>query len=373
MTKPSKDSVKKTKEVKDFEKEYKQILIDAPVKTNLLIKSGLLMIFLIGVFMFLTKKFNFIVSEYLADYRTFLVIILIYYIYVSIVNRHTEGIFKTVIFNFLGIIGLYNILILFNPFRMTQLSNDYWISNILYFYISFLFVSFDFKIYEKLSFITGCCFSLMKISTKNVLKVIFVFLIYASLWGYFVASIWVLSFMSDKPITPNVFYMPEALLIIPLLLTIATYLIVGAGFFFYIKDDKEKSLYFLMSTQWAGRLEKTINTKIEWLINILKIERIKSPPLLKNKKKIDYINMTIFMYVKIIIFHFICLLYTTDLIFFTYKQPNNGYCQDAGFKDDTAIIKLSNNNVFVVDGKSLQEKKCEQKLERIDIKIANYR
>ena len=308
------------------------------------------------------------------SYGVLLFLIAIYYANIIIHNFNISA-FKSIILNFLSVIGLYNIAIIWNPMNMPELSSSYFISNIIYFYASFWILTINYNLYEKLDFCIDFIFGMWNLLIHN-------FFIAALL---ITAAIMILSYIF--PFYVNPFFL-EAMLIIFLF-----YAFLSFVFYRFNRVEKNHNNY-KKTKKLIQKTESFINAMVSWLLDIFKVEKMNHTQMFKKdgiKSLKDFLisikNMSIFFLVKIIPLVIIIALYETNTYYMMYVELNEGYCKN--IKKETVedelveskIIKLKNDNVFKVvipenfksDTKGIAEKfkyqemKCDQEMRTINI------
>ena len=323
--------------------------------------------FYITIFGFIL--FTYVVSELDLNYTIFIYFIPVYYLSMLKLYGYT---IKEITINFVCILSFYNFFLEFNPLNMIEVSSNYYISNILYFYISFIIVSFNFKIYERLS---------------NVLDIIYGQLIYLKsnpLIAYPILGITLFFYSWAAAIIFKLLNFHEIVsLILGLLLWIIIAILFICMLYHWKKQKKEKYtiLKYLEKKINLKRNEEKINKSISYLLDIINIKRLGETKKIEHEEKEERDKLRIFIHVALIkitklypIIVFIMLMNNYSY-YGMYLIKNETYCKKSEkvneqINENTLIVKLKNGDVF----RSLKdpEKKYSFILDQIPCETKKY-
>lgn len=316
------------------------------------------------------------------DKNIFFYLVLLYYANILIEDYSIKS-FNSVILNFLSVIGLYNIILIFNPLEMLELSSSYLFSNVIYFYISFWILSINYNLYEKLVFCTELIFGFL-----DFFKKYYVILFLITL-GLLLIGIYFLPYYKEIKIID---ILKQSLFSLYIILMI------------YLKDvNKYKNHFkYKLVKNILKEIEKYIDSIVIWFLDIFKVEKISHTKMIKDdgiKNIKDLLitikNISVFLIVKIIPVILIIKYYNTNLYYTLYDEINNEYCvniEQEIFRDelvDSHIIKLKNDNVLklilpeqyktdIGNNKSIEgvnefkyeEIRCERKMKTLNIDVS---
>lgn len=330
------------------------------------------------IFFLIYLNMHYIFSEMFNRF-SILCVIICYYINIIIDTRNMKDL-KSVILNFIGIIGLYNIFLVYNPLEMVEMSSIYFISNIFYFYISFLIISFDYNFYKIIDFFIDCILGLINSSQKRPI----------------ITCVWIAAFtclitlLFSKYVNATV------------MSTVFEYSIAMViCLFFYgklnikiTKPKKVPKLYTLIKTI-IKKCENFINDLTLWILDIFKVEKIKGSVIMKEngiKNKIDFLvtlkNMIVFFIAKIMLPLLLFYYSNTNAFNALYFIDNSGYCQSVSSNEmdvtelnsnkDFKMAILKNDNILVmnevknndkIDVVYFQEIECHRPILKLKINI----
>lgn len=367
---------KKRKKVSNFpDKKYKnennEISKDlTEYKLPIFVKTFFSVLLTFCVLLFLTNSSFFVKSIFLYSYLCPLIGIFLYYLYLAFISQKIETA-RSIFLNFGCIISLYNIFLLLNPLSMVRISSEYLVSNIFYFYISFLIVSFDFKIYEKIVFIVKVAFGMFGFF-RNKAKFIpysaFLFVLLSIASGFIDILLHIndsrndfIKMLSDRS------YFWFYLYVIFLITNFLSYKLN----FSKILD----TLFFVKMNSLVNKLEKKIDVAIHFFLCIFKVEKLEPIALSDKKEKVKMSNIIFFTTIKIFIPFVLYGAYNDNSIYLMYLEKNKGYCINKNISNNDNIIKLNfinNNNILFINIADLTLKEEECKKEPINIKL-NYK
>lgn len=276
--------------------------------------------------------------------KDFFFLMMVFYYISIIVYEKTLNSLKSVILNVIGMIGFYNLLLSYNPLSMVEISSDYFISNILYLYLSFLLFSLDFNISKKLIFLIDIIVVFLnKIKTISKIKVVLLILLIGMFIRYCMKN--------------------NGELIIPIitLSTLSIFIILFKEKISYKDTDN-----YLKLRDQLGELRKFeyLEKIIEWILEIFKIEKLKPLKSTNGKDKLNKINIFFIVFVKYIMpYNILLMYYEFNYEYYNmYKISNGNYCiiaEDKIKNENVQIIKLKNGNIL----------KPREKVEYIDVEM----
>lgn len=295
--------------------------------------------------------------KFVIGYKILVSFVCLYYLVVYFLNRKMDNIISLCFLNFMRVVVIYNILMHFNWFKIPLLSQTYFVSNILYFYVSFLMASYSYKIYDFFSFLGSYLLSLIEGLTKSMLKFFVLILI-----PYFVISyviIWIGVHSQNSNI--SLYYDKIFWISIFVIMFFAVFCKYNVGF---LNKIHIKTVYF----ESKYKLKEKIDEKTEYILNFFKMSRIPDLKLINEDKKLLIPSSIFYIVVKIIVPLWILMFYSAGFQYFYYYETNNNYCTNLDY--NTGIIKLYNGNVILSDSNFLKEVNCEKEKISIEISIA---
>lgn len=319
------------------------------------------------LFVFFSIFFN-----YINTVNGIVYIIISHYIILIILQIKNPKELSNIVINFLGLISLYNILLSLNLLNMTELSSDYIVSNLVYFNMSFLLLSFGYNFYEKILFIID---SIFEISQYHTVEIIFLAIEIILILLIFVLFL----ILPINNGVQNVSHIVYGYLSFIIFLSIII--------FIYIKFNKNNLSYKKIKEGIINNQNK-ISKYNDLIIDVLNIASLKKEIYLYTTIysviKLD-VKEEIFKAIKIILNIFSNVFKIFPLFILTIALLNNKYlliyfeenkeCLNENLKNEL-IIKLKNNNVLIEkleNGKFyLKELPCEREPKKIEIRKINW-
>lgn len=327
---------------------------------------------IIAVFMFSICSMFF---KYVYFVDGFVYMVILYYIILILLKiKNPEDIGKIIV-NFLALISLYNILLSLNLLNMIEVSSSYIISNFIYFYISFLIVSFGYNFYEKILFLID---AMVEISEYEKDELIFIYLDMITILFSFVLLI-ALPINNGTLSFSSILYTYITIVVLFLILTCVI-----------VKLRKNRYSNTTLKCK-VEENENTINRLNNFMKEILNMEHI----VTKDYNYITYLNLKLddienkkkcrILILQIIAYFFATIIKFTPLLFMIVYLVGNSYltiyykknteCLNDNLKGE-AIIELKNNNVLIErmdKGKYyLKEVPCKRADENFEIKRFNW-
>lgn len=294
--------------------------------------------------------------DFAIGYKTFVLLICSYYLVIYLFNRKMENIISLCIFNFMGMIALYNILMHFNLFQSPLLSQTYFVPNILYFYMAFLIASYSYKIYDFFAFLGLLILSLIDGLTKTPIKSFAIISIIYFIFSYTI--IWIAVFSKNLSIS----FLYENIFLISIIIAVLLAIISKYNVELLTKVYK-KTVYF----ESKYRLKERIDGKTEYILKLFEMSKIPNLKLLNKDKKLLIPTSIFYILIKIIMPLWIVMYYSAGFQYFYYYESNNNYCVNLD-KDDE-IIKLYNGNVITHVLRNFQEVNCEKEKIHVELSI----
>jgi hypothetical protein len=349
---------KKSNKSTNKRKKNNEILSD---KTDLFIENYISFIGFLGVYFLIGLIIRLLIGSTAAmNHGIIFTVIVMYYTMRFMYYDNTQEEKKSIIWNILGVISLYNILITLNIFKFIELSSSYAVTNIFYFYVSFFIFTINWDFYGKLTIIVDLIYAMINKSNKNFkeLSSTISFLLGAFIYPIFVFLVmYHLIYMKKHPYSKFFVILSIAIIITYISITI------------YNKFKKGNENINNIHRKIIEKIKKNkelIDDKNNWFIEVFNIKKISNVNFIdlgikkmtsKQQKDLYILLLRFFPF---IIFLLIPL---KDNYYILYLQ-NNDICINEELKDKK-IIKLKNDNVLIEKLKNnetyLSEVTCEKK------------
>jgi hypothetical protein len=277
--------------------------------------------------------FNFIVG-----------VISIYYTYTTILKyKETKKLTVAIqytFFNILCLLAVYNFLLALNPFQMLELSSKYKITNILYFYLSFLIVTFDYNIKHKLLMLHDVLFEAL-VKTKDF--GIFLTIVYTTCLFFPIPFYLLLAMFFTE--------YNEKLEAITLGLKFCGYLFAimcVIKLFFYVKyrklSENEIEKKYTNNIVNIDKLENVTINMDSFITDIFKLTKLNKIRIIRDDSTINCFNLFVTILTKYMTFIAVAILFIFNGYYDTYKINNEKIFECA---EHNTIILLNNGNVVV--------------------------
>lgn len=312
-------------------------------------------------------KYNSI-SEIMPNY--FVTLIILYYVAIIFQNKtlNLDNI-KSSFFNFVGIITLYNIFLLYNPFNMIEISSDYFLSNILYFYLSFLIITFDYKFYDKIVFIINIFFGLIEKTKKEIMMPLLTTFLIILMTSIIIANIYIM-FDFDEFMFLIILYIGARIYVLIAMTLFMIFLF--SKFTINVKNNSNNQKQYVKLRSIVEKFEKLIETFIKWFLELFKIEKINSFSLMTKDGTINKLNTLTTILTKIAPFILLTILVSSKAYYpVNYSIENEKYCINKGISNDSKIIKLKNGNILLSENNQWNEVACER--EKNELKMNTFK
>lgn len=288
------------------------------------------------------------VNDFELNYKLFIWFIPIYYFSMLLIYGYS---IKELTLNFLSIITIYNFALEFNPLKMVEISSDYYISNILYFYLSFLIVTFNFKLYERLSNGIDILFGQLIYLRANpyIAYPILGFTLFMYTWAAII--IFKLANFHEMVIPTFVF------------LFWSTVILLLFSMIIDVKREKKSSkiLSYIEKKEKITKYEDKINKAVSSFLDIINIKRFGDLKDEKNDKiekiKGSRIRIRILLHIILIkitkLYPLLLLIILTNnyAYYGMYLEKNEKYCKevDKEIYEKSLIVKLKDGDILRMD------------------------
>lgn len=285
-------------------------------------------------------------NNFELNYKLFIWFIPAYYISMLFMYGYS---IKEMTVNFLSLITIYNFALEFNPLNMIKISSDYYISNVLYFHISFLIVTFNFKIYERLS---------------NFIDIIFGQLTYLRAYPCIAYPALAFTLIMYTLVVILIFKLanfPEIIIPIFALLFWLTMFILFISMITDIRRDKKSSklLSYLEKKEKTTKYEDKINKAVTSFLDIINIKRLgdqndhtksKKEKLKESKTKI-LLHTVLIKITKLYPLLMLIILTNNYAYYGMYLEKNEKYCKEVNQEiyKNSLIVKLKDGDVLRMD------------------------
>lgn len=294
-----------------------------------------------------------------------LAFIVFYYMHFHMLNKSKRDA-VVVLLNAGAIYPTYKFLLEHNPLDMIELSSNYQITNILYFYTSFVAVTISLNSYKKIIYAANTFFDILKITetVNGLFKVILLY--FTTIPTIIIICIFYIKYMENKnqnlsDVTTLFNIMFFSIYIIPLTITIYSI------FRNLVKKDYKIRDRVINLIQ---RYENKINSLEYSIYKHFNYDMMKNTEFFSGVKlHIINIIMTMFIRYGILLSLFVAHYSMTNYYFF-YTITNDEYC--INIEKNASIVKLENGNVLKLIKKDngplyFTEYECKKKMRNIKV------
>lgn len=344
--------------VSEQEKEIELHRLKNIAGSFLWLNLGIIVVFII--FLMLVGAFKSL------KYWAILFFIIPYYLNIVRIHKFNVKTIKYIFVNILSISAIYNILLTFNNFifNMIELSSNYLVSNIAYFYISFLIITFNYKFYNKISFMVDIFFGLVLKAKSNPFYIITLTFFSSLIIISVITTIMSILNFDNMMMLKTLFIMSGSVILLNLISMI--YYVASFNYKDYTHENHK------LLKNWLVGFENIINKFTDWFIEIFKIDKIENGEIINNKGKLNVINAITLLISKFVPIIILLFLISSNAYYATYAYKNNGYCENTEkvniLNNNSKIIELRNGDIlFIYDTYKVKQYKC--KLKPIDFKL----
>jgi hypothetical protein len=231
---------------------------------------------------------------------------------------------------------------------MVEVSQEYPISNIFYFYGSFLLISFNNQIFKKLIIFAMLTIKLINFIKKDP-KMLVPILIFPIIYGVMLLKLHFILNMTIK------------IMICVLYLFVTVYVPKKI-----LKNIDNEKIYLKIKDFLSDYAERIIELW-SWFMELLHIKDLKELTFKYDDGSLNKKNIIIFLLVKVVLCYALIALYKNNVYYAIYAIKNDGYCKN--IDEQKMIIKLKNGNVLIVDEdkKYFKEVDCTKEMKTIEI------